>query len=784
MTPCRLLILAAALSLTGLGCAADDAAPASGQSGQGPMAKADPQMAAVLSELKALGGKPIEKLSAVEARRQPTPTDAVKQLMQKSGNVAPQPMPPVGKVEMRKIPGPGGGEIPVRVYTPRGEGPFPVIVYYHGGGWVIATLDTYDASARALANKTNAVVVSVDYRQAPEHKFPAAHEDSYAALQHVMNNAKAFNGDPERVAVAGESAGGNLATAVCLMAQERGGKMPVHQLLVYPIANYEFDTPSYRENAQAKPLNAAMMKWFFDKYLNSPDEGQNVLVSPLRAPQDRLAKLPPATVITAEIDPLRSEGRAYAEKLKQAGVDVAYRDFEGVTHEFFGMAGVVPDAKEAQQFAVQRLRQALNVTETAQAPEPEPDQQPDAQQAAAASRGAGASGASGDVSVTVTAGQPADAQNLATVRGGPAQGKRADGLQTVAVFPNRAMPTGVTVSDGGRVFLSFPRWGDPVNYTAVELRDGKLVPFPDAKTNAFYPDDIGRANPAEHLVSVQSVVADGSGRLWLLDPGSVNLGPTLPGAPKLWGYDLSTGQRVKAISFPIDVAMKKTYLNDVRFDLERGKEGTAYITDSGAGGIIVVDLASGDSWRHLDGHPSVMPAIGVQFTSEGQPFLLRKPSGEEMAPDIRSDGIALSPDGETLYFNPLMSRDVYSVPTDLLADRNADPQKVAAAVKKVANKPSANDGMICDAQGRIYTADWEDNAIRRIDPETGNVEIVVQDERLLWPDTLAIHGDELYVASNQLARQKQFHRGKDLRQPPYVLFKTKIDGRAKEGPTR
>ena len=778
MKPCRLLLLTA-LSLIPLGCASDDAGEAS--SGQkGVTAKADPEMAAVLTELQGLKGKPIENLSAAKARRQPTPADAVTQLMQKKGNVAPQPMPAMATIEMRNVPGPGGAQIPVRVYTPKGQAPFPVVVYYHGGGWVIADLDTYDASARALADGVKAVVVSVDYRQAPEHKFPAAHEDSYAALQHVMNNAPQFGGDPDRVAVAGESAGGNLATAVCLMAPERGGKTPVHQLLVYPIADYAFDTASYRENANAKPLNAAMMKWFFHKYLGSPSDGQNVLVSPLRANEDVLAKLPPATVITAEIDPLRSEGQAYARKLKRAGVDVAVRDFTGVTHEFFGMGAVVPDAKEAQQFAARRLRQALKVNEATAAAE-KPAQEPEAQQAAAAPRGAGGSGA---VTTTVTAGGPADADKLSAARGGPAQGKRSEQLQTIAVFPGKAMPTGVTVAEGGRIFLSFPRWGDPVEYTAVELRDGKLVPFPDAKTNAFYPDDVGRANPAEHLVSVQSVVADGRGRVWLLDPGSVNLGPNIPGAAKLWGYDLSSGKRVKAITFPTDVALKKTYLNDVRFDLNRGDEGTAYITDSGAGGIIVVDLASGAPWRHLDNHPSVKSAIGVQFTSEGRPFLMRKPNGEEMVPDIRSDGIALSPDGKTLYYNPLMSRDVYSVPTDMLADKNADPQKVAAAVKKVATKPSANDGLLCDAQGRIYATDWEDNAIRRIDPQSGNVEVVVQDERLLWPDTLAMLGNDLYVVSNQLARQKQFHQGRDLREPPYVLFKITIDGKAKEGATR
>ena len=322
------------------------------------LAKANPQMTAVLDELKSMNPKPIPQLSPAQARKQPSPTDAVMQLMKERGmDALPQP---VGNVDNRTIPGPGGaGTIPVRVYTPKGEGPFPVLVYFHGGGWVIATLDTYDPSCRALTNSANCVVISVDYRQAPEHKFPAAHEDSYAAAQWVMNNAGQIGGDPARVAVGGESAGGNLAAAVCLMAKDRGGRMPAHQLLVYPIADHAFDTESYRANAEAKPLNKAMMQWFFDKYLSSPSDGQNKYVSIVRAPEQDLRATPPATVITAQIDPLMSEGKAYADKLKAAGVDVAYRHFDGVAHEFFGMATVVDEAKQAQQFAAQRLRQAF-----------------------------------------------------------------------------------------------------------------------------------------------------------------------------------------------------------------------------------------------------------------------------------------------------------------------------------------------------------------------------------------------------------------------------------------
>jgi len=385
--------------------------------------------------------------------------------------------------------------------------------------------------------------------------------------------------------------------------------------------------------------------------------------------------------------------------------------------------------------------------------------------------------------IDVTAGSEAllRADQLPVARGGPAVGKRDPGLEIVALFPGKAMPTGLTVSREGRIFLSFPRWGDAVAWTAVELSEGKLVPFPDAATNAFDPKDPALHDPATHLVSVQSVVVDAEDRLWLLDPGSVQLGPTLRGAPKLWAYDLASRERVKAITFPNDVVLKKTYLNDVRFDLARGMEGTAFVTDSGAGGIIVIDLASGESWRRLDGHPSVNPTPGLEMQSEGEPFVKRPRNGEESAPDIRSDGIALSPDARTLYYSTLTSRDIWAVPTDALSDRSLDEAAVAQHVRKLVTKPSCNDGLICDAEGRLYSSDWEDQCIRRIDPTSGHVEVESQDERMLWPDTFALHGGFLYVTSNQLARQPMFHSGQDRRVAPYVLFRLALGGRTEVG---
>lgn len=317
--------------------------------------KPNAQMQAVLDQLGALNPKPITELSAPAARKQPSPADAVKALLKKEGKST-APMA-VGNVEDRMIPGPGG-QIAVRIYTPKGTGPFPALVYYHGGGWVIADLDTYDASPRAMVNMANTVVVSSHYRQGPEHKFPAAHEDAFAAYQWVLKNAKALKADSSKVAVMGESAGGNLAAAVSMMARDSGVQLPLYQVLVYPIAGYDVNTPSYQENASAKPLNKPMMQWFFHTYLRTPADGRNPLIDLVNAD---LQGLPASTVITAQIDPLRSEGKQLADKLKDAGVQVDYRNYGGVTHEFFGMGAVVDEAKQAEQQAAMGLKKGFSM---------------------------------------------------------------------------------------------------------------------------------------------------------------------------------------------------------------------------------------------------------------------------------------------------------------------------------------------------------------------------------------------------------------------------------------
>jgi sugar lactone lactonase YvrE len=348
-------------------------------------------------------------------------------------------------------------------------------------------------------------------------------------------------------------------------------------------------------------------------------------------------------------------------------------------------------------------------------------------------------------------------------------------LEVVATF-NGPMPTGVTVANNGRIFVNFPKWGDSVEYTVAEVRDGKTLPYPNAEINRYADGD----NQSEKLVSVQSVVVDPTGnRLWILDTGSIQFGPTKQGGPKLIAVDLGTNRVIKKIIFPSDVALPTTYLNDVRFDLHRGAEGTAFITDSstpGPNGIIVVDLATGKSWRRLNDHPSTRPDPVFVPVVEGEILQFRFPGQPPARFNVGSDGIALSPDAKTLYYCPLTSRHLYSVSVDALADRNKTDADVAATVKDLGEKGGASDGLEADAQGRIYLSDYEHNAIRRW-TSTNDIATLVFDPRVLWPDTLSLAANGyLYFTANQVERQPPFHDGKDLRQKPYVLFRIKVDG--------
>ncbi len=317
----------------------------------------DPQMLAVIEQLMSYEAPPFPELTAFQVRNAKLPAEAVADMLTQNGL---PPQEPTVDIAHRVLPvGPEQGVL-VRTYTPlEGEGPFPVIVYYHGGGWVIADLDTYEAGAAALAAKTGAVVVSVAYWQAPEHVFPTAHEDSFAAYQWVVENTAELNGDPNRIATAGESAGGNLAVAVALMARDRGVALPVHIVSVYPIADGDVQSPSYDEFAMALPLSRGFMEWFFDRYNADWRETEEPLIGLIDAD---LSGLPPVTIINAEIDPLASDGEELAAALEAAGIEDVVREFyPGVTHEFFGMSAVLEQAVNAQDFAASRLTEAFEM---------------------------------------------------------------------------------------------------------------------------------------------------------------------------------------------------------------------------------------------------------------------------------------------------------------------------------------------------------------------------------------------------------------------------------------
>ena len=314
----------------------------------------DDAMLVVIEKLQSYGTPPLETMTATEARKQPTPTTAVMDVM-KENNI---PMPPSKVDTMGKDIPVNGGTIHARIYTPQtGDSSYPVILYFHGGGWVIADLDVYDGGPRGLAEQAKAVVVSVHYRQGPEHKFPTAHNDAFAAYQWVVKNAASIKGNPKMIAVAGESAGGNLACNVSIMARDKGVMMPVHQLLVYPVANNDMNSESYQKYGTAKPLTKPLIEWMVKNYLPNTEASADPRIALVKA---NLKGLPPTTIIAAEIDLLQTEGKLLTEKLKDAGVEVDYKLYEGVTHEFFGMATVVPDSKDAQAMAARRLKNAFD----------------------------------------------------------------------------------------------------------------------------------------------------------------------------------------------------------------------------------------------------------------------------------------------------------------------------------------------------------------------------------------------------------------------------------------
>jgi acetyl esterase len=318
----------------------------------------DADMKAVLDTHAGLHPKAIEKLTPAEARLQPTVADAVNVVLKNQGkSTEPTDLVPGIKSTDTTVDG-AAGKLPARIYTPDGAGPFPVIVYFHGGGWVIADKQVYDGGARGIARAANAIVVSVDYRQAPENKFPAAWDDALAAYKYVAAKAASMKGDPQKLALAGESAGGNLAVATAIAARDAGVQAPLHVLSVYPVAQTSLNTESEIENAIAKPLNRAMVGWFVQQLTNSKNDLKDLRLDLVDA---KLQGLPPVTIINARVDPLRSDGSKLEAALKKAGVQVERKEYVGVTHEFFGMAAVVQKAKEAQDYAGQRLKGAFGM---------------------------------------------------------------------------------------------------------------------------------------------------------------------------------------------------------------------------------------------------------------------------------------------------------------------------------------------------------------------------------------------------------------------------------------
>lgn len=296
--------------------------------------------------------KPASEVTAEEARKQPTTADAVKEVMKQSKI---EPANDDVDIEQIKVDG-AAGKLSAAVYRPPGKDIKPVVVYFHGGGWVVGTNENQQEIPRSLAKKMNAIFVSVEYRKAPENKFPAAHEDAFAAYKWVLANTAMLGGDPKKIAVAGEEVGGNLALNVAIRARDEKIQLPIHQLILYPVAGNYFDSNSYKENVTTKPLNKPTMEWYFGQYLNRPDEKKDLRINLLLA---NFLSLNPTTIITAELDPLRSEGRDLADKMKQQNVDVNYKIYRGVTNDFMEMAPVLKDGRDAQEFAAKEMKKSF-----------------------------------------------------------------------------------------------------------------------------------------------------------------------------------------------------------------------------------------------------------------------------------------------------------------------------------------------------------------------------------------------------------------------------------------
>lgn len=299
--------------------------------------------AALLAAAAEAGAPPLSDLSPAEAR------EMYRMMQPPADDIT------VGKVENRRVTGPAG-EIPIRVYHPEGSGPFPIHLHYHGGGWVIGDLDTHDADCREVCRRAGVIVIAVDYRLAPEHPYPAAVEDCFAAAQWAAANAAAIGGRSGPISVGGDSAGGNLAAVVSRLARDAGAPLINFQLLIYPVTDAAMDTASYTENSDGYMLTRQSMTWFWESYCSDAARRLEPDASPMRAAD--LAGLPAAHVMTAEFDPLRDEGEAYARRLQEAGVAVTCERYDGLIHGFFSQARMVPAAQPALDAAAKALRDA------------------------------------------------------------------------------------------------------------------------------------------------------------------------------------------------------------------------------------------------------------------------------------------------------------------------------------------------------------------------------------------------------------------------------------------
>ena len=315
----------------------------------------DPQAKALFDFLGLTALAPLETLTPQQARASLEVLAEARRQMTRE---------PVDQVRDLKIPGPAG-EIPIRIYSPTGQSPSPALIYFHGGGWVLGDLEIADQVCRALANAASCVVLSVDYRLAPEHKFPAAVHDSFGATAWIADHADELGINSSQIAVAGDSAGGNLAAVVSQIARDRGGPKLAFQLLIYPGTDMRMSMPSIDENADGPLLTKAAMHWFVNHYLNGEWDRTDPLASPLLA--SNLRGLPPAFIITAECDPLRDEGEAYGQRLQEAGVRAEVQRYDGMPHGFFSFGAALDGGRRAFADATTRLRSALGVAEKATA---------------------------------------------------------------------------------------------------------------------------------------------------------------------------------------------------------------------------------------------------------------------------------------------------------------------------------------------------------------------------------------------------------------------------------